>query len=162
MSGYEQRTILKRNSQGGFTVLELMVVTLFIVVLGWFVFTKVADIQQKSRNNHRERDIKALNDKINEYYIQNGRYPTLANMNDASWRARNIKELDAGALKDPKDKSNGLLSAAPTANQYAYIVTPAGCTNAENNTNDCTGYKLVATYEGQHLGSATFELVSQN
>lgn len=131
--------------QRGFTIVELLIVIVVIGILAALVITTFTGIQQKARNTERQTDVKAIHGQVEAYYAQNGRYPTLANLNDGTWRASNMKGLDPEALKDPKGTAQTLANAA-AADVYSYVVTPSGCDNASNG--DCTGYTLTATYEG--------------
>lgn len=138
---------LKRKEQG-FTIVELLIVIVVIGILAALVITTFTGIQQKARNTERETDIKALYGMVEAYYAVNGKYPTLANMNDATWRSTNMKGLDQEALKDPKSNNSYALVAAPQANAYAYAVTASGGGACDNSTADCAEYTLTATYEG--------------
>lgn len=146
--------------QQGFTIVELLIVIVVIGILAALVITTFTGIQQKARNTERETDIKAMQGQVEAYYAQNGRYPTLANLNDSSFRSTNMKGLDAEALKDPKGAAQTLVGAA-AANSYAYAVTPANCDNASGGT-DCSGYTLTATYEGTVNGSTTYVKTALN
>ena len=141
------------KKQQGFTIVELLIVIVVIGILAALVITTFTGIQQKARNTERETDIKAMHGQVEAYYAQNGKYPTLTNLNDSSWRSSNMKGLDGEALKDPKGSAQTLV-AAPAANSYSYVATPANCDNGANG--DCTGYTLTATYEGTVNGSTTY------
>lgn len=134
-----------KNKQSGFTIVELLIVIVVIGILAALVVTTFSGIQQKARNTERETDIKAVHGQVEAYYAQNGKYPTLANLNDSSFRSANLKGLDDEALKDPKGANNTVAGTA-AANVYSYAVTPAGCDNGAGG--DCTGYTLTATKEG--------------
>src|SRR5579885_609873 len=112
---------LKRNSKG-FTIVELLIVIVVIGILAALVITTFTGIQQKARNTERETDIKAIHGQVEAYYAQNGKYPTLANLNDSTWRSTNMKGLDQEALRDPKSASYNLVDT-PAADVYAYHVT---------------------------------------
>lgn len=138
---------LKRNDKG-FTIVELLIVIVVIGILAALVITTFTGIQQKARNTERETDIKAMQGQIEAYYAQNGKYPTLGNMNDDSWRGTNMKGLDKEALRDPKSASYTLADTA-AADVYSYHVTASdGTTSCDNSTNDCAQYTLTATLEG--------------
>jgi type II secretion system protein G len=139
-------TSLKRANKG-FTIVELLIVIVVIGILAALVITTFTGIQQKARNTERQTDIKAIHGQVEAYYAQNGKYPTLANINDATWRSTNMKGLDAEALKDPKG-SDQTLVASPAANAYAYDVQKSGGGACDNTTNDCATYTLTATNEG--------------
>lgn len=141
------------NKQRGFTIVELLIVIVVIGILAALVVTTFTGIQQKARNTERQTDIKAIHGQIEAYYAQNGSYPALGTsgsndgINDATWRATNMKGLDADALKDPKGTTQEL-AATSSATQYGYAplsATDGACTTAAN---DCVKYTLTATYEG--------------
>lgn len=134
-----------KQKNSGFTIVELLIVIVVIGILAGLVVTTFTGIQQKARNTERQTDIKAIHGQVEAYYAQNGRYPTLGNLNDSSWRDTNMKGLDSEALKDPKGTASTLVDT-PAANSYAYAVGPANCDNGANG--DCATYTLTATNEG--------------
>jgi len=137
-----------KQKQQGFTIVELLIVIVVIGILAALVITTFTGIQQKARNTERTTDIKALHGQVEAYYAQNGKYPTLANMNDSTWRGTNMKGLDQEALKDPKSASYNLVATAG-ANVYSYAVFASdGTTACDNTTTDCAVYTLTATLEG--------------
>lgn len=152
-------TSLNKN-QRGFTIVELLIVIVVIGILAALVITTFNGIQQKGRDTERQTDIKALHGQLEAYYAQNGRYPTLTDMNTDTFRSTSMKGLDDEALQDPKGSAQTLV-AAPAANSYAYAVTPTGCDNTTTG-GDCTGYTLTATLEGTIDGSGTYSKTSLN
>lgn len=138
-------SVRKKNS--GFTIIELLIVIIVIGILATLVIVTYNGIQQKARNTERKTDINAIQGQIEAYFAQNGKYPTLANLNNTdNWRTTNLKGLDPAALQDPSNTGNSqTLVAAPATDSYAYAVAPADCNNAGT---DCTGYTLTATLEG--------------
>ncbi|MCA9344123.1 MAG: prepilin-type N-terminal cleavage/methylation domain-containing protein [Candidatus Nomurabacteria bacterium] len=147
------------KKQRGFTIVELLIVIVVIGILAALVITTYSGIQQKGRDTERQTDIKAIHGQLEAYYAQNGHYPTLANVNDSTFRGANMKGLDADALQDPKGSAQTLVATA-TANSYSYAVTPAGCDNGANG--ECTAYTLTATLEGTIDGSGTYSKTSLN
>jgi prepilin-type N-terminal cleavage/methylation domain-containing protein len=136
---------LKRKTSSGFTIVELLIVIVIIGILAALVITTYTGIQQKARDTERRTDINALQSHVEAYFAENGKYPSLANFNDASWRSTNMKGLDGAALADPKNASSQQLCGSTSANCYGYTVSPANCDNGTNG--DCTGYTLTATLE---------------
>ncbi len=144
------RLLQKYKKQQGFTIVELLIVIVVIGILAALVITTFSGIQRNARNTERETDIKAIHGQLEAYYAQHGRYPTLANVNDGTWRGENMKGLDANALKDPKGTSEALVGTA-AANVYSYAVGPANCDNDPSTSAvDCDSYTLTATKEGSN------------
>ncbi|HEX7368060.1 MAG TPA: hypothetical protein VF261_00165 [Candidatus Saccharimonadales bacterium] len=84
-----------------------------------------AGVQAKANDAVRETDLQALQSHLEVAYATNGSYPTLAQLNDSSWRNANMQGLDSAALEDP-DGSSSSLVASPTADAYAYQVATGG------------------------------------
>jgi general secretion pathway protein G len=133
--------------QKGFTIVELLIVIVVIGILATLVIVTFTGIQQKARNTKRQTDVNALNSHVEAFYAQNGYYPTLAHMNDATWRGTNIKGLDPSALKDPKGSAQTLV-AAPAASSYAYAVTTDTNGDCSADETTCAKFTLTATLEG--------------
>ncbi len=136
------------KKQQGFTIVELLIVIVVIGILAALVITTFTGIQQKARDTERTTDVKALHGQIEAYYAQNQKYPTLGNMNDASWRTTNMKGLDQDALKDPKGGSTAALVASAASGAYSYDVKASDDTACDNSAKDCAKYTLTATLEG--------------
>lgn len=134
--------------QQGFTIVELLIVIVVIGILAALVITTFSGIQRKARNTERQTDVKSLHSQVEVFFTNNGYYPTLANMNDATFRSDEMKGLDAEALQDPQGTSETLV-AAPAANSYAYDVSKEDDTACDNTAgNECVKYTLTATLEG--------------
>ena len=146
--------------QRGFTIIELLIVIIVIGILALLVYTSFNNVTRDARNRERETDIKAIHSSLEAYYAQNGNYPTLANLNDSSWRDTNFRGFDSAALQDPQGSAETLASAA-AEDVYAYVVTDDSgnaCDNGASGGTDCTQYTLTATYEG----GGTFEKTNLN
>jgi hypothetical protein len=90
--------------------------------------------QTEAEDTERQIDIWALQGQLEAYYATNGWYPSLAQVNDASWRAANMKGLDAEALVVPGSMLK-TLAASPSVTQYGYQA--GGCS-----ANKCRTYSL--------------------
>lgn len=138
---------LKRIKDKGFTIVELLVVIVVIGILALITVTTFSGVTQRSRDAKRESDIKAIHGQLEAAFTITGgsTYPTLAQLNDTTYRSTNMKGLDGDALKDPQGTNNTIV-AAPAARVYAYTVLPANC-DGTGGTVPCTSYTLTATKE---------------
>jgi len=116
--------------------------------------------QQYARDSKREADLGSLQTQLEAFFQNTGYYPSLSDMNSASWRAVNMKTLDPSAMTDPlascSPSSEGCLVAAPKAKAYAYTVTDSGGKSCETDDTQCAQYTLTATLEMKRNGSSTF------
>jgi prepilin-type N-terminal cleavage/methylation domain-containing protein len=147
------------RSEHGFTIIELLIVIVLLLILGSIVALTYSGVQAKNRNGERQTTINAIQGQMEAYYAQYNKYPTLANLNDPNWRNKNTKNLDANVLQDPrwndmiKQCTNTTASRAIAANQpadncYSYQVTAADAGACDNVKVDCAHYTLTAKLEG--------------
>jgi prepilin-type N-terminal cleavage/methylation domain-containing protein len=157
---------LSKRDQG-FTLIEILIVIVILLILITLVFASSSSFYKRERNTERENDIKALHSQIESYYAQNDQYPTLQNINDADWRAKNFKAFEDGTLTDPKGKE-ATIKDSPVVNYYSYQVgtelkdnqITGACDNDKNG--DCSKYVVTATYEGEVNNETTFTRQSIN
>lgn len=143
-----------KNKAKGFTIVELLIVIVVIGILATLVIVTFTGIQQRARNSQRETDVNAVASHVEAFYAQYGYYPTLADLQDATFLSTYMKGLDPEALVDPQGTA---LAAATSATAYGYAATgAAGCVNttatdptgADTSNNGCDSYSLTATKEG--------------
>ena len=70
----------KNNIQKGFTIVELLIVIVVIGILAAIAFVAYGNVTKKARDSERTADAKALASKAEEYYANNGTYPTVAQL----------------------------------------------------------------------------------
>ena len=141
----------------GFTIVELLIVIVVIGILATLVIVTFSGIQQKGRDSQRKTDINAVAGHVSAFYADKGYYPTLNDLNNATWRSTNTKGLDAEALKDPKGTTAALANAT-TATAYGYVASGGtACDNGQpsSETNACEAYTLTATLEAGGTYSKT-------
>ena len=136
-----------KNRSKGFTIVELLIVIVVIAILATLVIVTFTGIQQKARDSQRQTDINAVDSHLEAYYAQNGKYPTLADLNNITFRNNYMKGLDAEALVSPKGATITGTDSSSTQEAYGYVPTPAGCDNGSGSGGDCTGFKLTAQLE---------------
>jgi hypothetical protein len=103
--------------------------------------------QNQAKDAKRQADIMSLQTQLEAYFTQTGNYPTLSEMNDASWLKGNMSSLDInGTMMDP-DGSTAKLAAKPAPKVYAYQPTDdSGSADAcAAAASQCTKYTLTAT-----------------
>jgi len=153
-------SLQKRNK--GFTIVELLIVIVVIGILALLVITTYSGIQAKARNAKRQSDVQALQQQIEAFFQNSGYYPSLGDLNSVTWRATNIKSLDANALVDPSSTcdptktTSTCVASAPAAKVYSYAVKDSSGASCETTDTNCAQYTLTATYEGTVNGSATY------
>lgn len=146
---------LKQRSKG-FTIVELLIVIVVIAILATLVIVTFTGIQQKARDSQRQTDINAVDSHVEAFYAQYGYYPTLADLQSATFLSTYMKGLDPEALVSPK---GGTVAAAATNTggwAYGYVASgTAGCVNttatdptgADTSNNGCDSFELHATLE---------------
>jgi prepilin-type N-terminal cleavage/methylation domain-containing protein len=145
-----------KNNNKGFTIVELLIVIVVIAILAMLVLTTYSGIQSKARNSQRQTDLQSMQTQLEAFFSQNGYYPSLTDMNDATWRTTNMKSLSTDALVDPKNPTqSSTLLAAPAANSYSYAVLTSADASCEADDTTCAKYTLTATYEGTVNGAST-------
>lgn len=116
--------------------------------------------QAYARDTKRQTDIQSLQTQLEAFFSQQGYYPSLADMNNADWRATNMKSLDSGNLVDPSSNCNSstaaCLVASPQPKAYAYAVANSQGGSCESNDTTCAQYTLTATYESSRNGAKTY------
>ena len=130
-----------KNRQQGFTIVELLIVIVVIVILAGFVLNAFSGIQAQARDADRVNDLRVVASQLETYGAKNdGVYPTSANLADSAWVTANLVGLDPDALLDP------------TGTAYTYTPSPANCDNGAT-VGDCVSWTLSADLEEDGRGS---------
>jgi prepilin-type N-terminal cleavage/methylation domain-containing protein len=149
-----------RNKDGGFTVIELLIVIVVIGILAAIVISTYSGIQVKEHNSKRQTDIVAIQTQLEAFYSQNGYYPSLKDINNVTWRDKNMPDLNPADLIDPsatnQNTADVTLSSAPAPKVYSYQVTDSNGNSCESVDTNCAKYTLTATYQGSVNGQSTY------
>jgi general secretion pathway protein G len=62
--------------QGGFTLIEIMVVILIIGLLALMVVPRLRGVADRAKRTKAQADIQELKQALDRYYLDNGSYPT--------------------------------------------------------------------------------------
>lgn len=65
-----------RRRQGGFTLIEIMVVVVILAILGTFAVTNIIDNPDRARVTKAQHDIRALESALEMYKLDNYNYPS--------------------------------------------------------------------------------------
>ena len=115
--------------QRGFTVLELIIVIVFLIAAGTIFFVQKRDLEVQARDSTRKTAINAMYYNLEDvYYASHKSYPQRLT-------ADQLKGLDPSILKDPEGVAVGDQNS-----DYSYEAKD--CTNGE-----CKSYTLRANLE---------------
>lgn len=117
--------------QSGFTVLELIVAVVFLVVTGTFFYMQKRDLEIANRDTMRKTAINSIYYTLEDIYYQaNNAYPE-------HLTADQLRGVDPAMLKDPNGKAFDT-----EGSDYTY--TPKDCVDAK-----CRSYILSANLENE-------------
>jgi len=161
MITYNSRAKLSRKERSsGFTIIELLIVVVVLGLLIAIVLTTYSGIQVKQRNLTRQNDIQDIQKQLEAFYSQNGYYPSLKDINNVTWRDKNMTNLSPSDMIDPsaKDKNtaDATLATQPAKDVFAYKVTDSNGNSCESKDTNCAEYTLTATFEGKVNGQSTY------
>ncbi len=124
--------MLKKTSQKGFTIVELLIVIVVIGILAMLVLNTFNGVQAKARNTERQTDIKAIASQLEAYYADKGGYPKYTQINDATKLKAVLKGLDEGAAKAPQGSAFDLKGVQSTVKtDYGYVATDCGSADTD-------------------------------
>ena len=149
---------LQTTKSAGFTVIELLLVSVIVCILATIVVMTYSSVRAGERNKQRQERLDALKGQLETYYVQASKYPSLTELNNAKWRALNMKGLEDNTLRDPqwkatKTKSCGTetavgLAGTPTELCYSYQATTTDGSPCEDTNVTCAQYTLTTVLEG--------------
>jgi general secretion pathway protein G len=67
------------RKQGGFTLLELLIIIVIVGILGIVIIPNLIDAPKKNRDTQRKTDLRAVQKGLEDYFVANNSYPTVAN-----------------------------------------------------------------------------------
>ncbi len=117
------------SSQRGFTVLELIIAIVFVLIAGTVFYVQKRDLEVQARDSARKTAMNAIYYNLEDvYYTANKAYPQ-------KLTADQLKGLDPSLLKDPEGVAVGEQNS-----DYSY--DPKDCTDGK-----CKSYALRANLE---------------
>ena len=117
------------SKDGGFTIVELLIVIVVIAILAAITIVAFNGIQKRGSDSQRKSDIAAITKALELYYIDNGRYPagsgsgtingSWSTTADASWQNL-ATALAPYATKLPTDPISTPAAAVTSGAGYNY------------------------------------------
>lgn len=124
------------KKQGGFTLLELLIVIVIIGILALLIIPNITSAPKKARDTKRKTDVTTVRKSLEEYYVSNNAYPVSASATNITTALATLSSGSAPVLKTiPTDPKN--------ASSYQYLYTSDGTT-----------YTLTACLENDQDNSA--------
>ena len=102
------------KKQGGFTLLELLIVIVIIGILALLIIPNITSAPKKARDTKRKTDVTTVRKGLEEYFVNNNVYP--ATLNDLTVGSAPI------IATLPTDPKNG----SPAQYVYTYAPAPSG------------------------------------
>ena len=110
-------SITSSKKQGGFTLLELLIVIVIIGILALLIIPNITSAPKKARDITRKADITAIQKGLEEYFVQNSSYPdTLAGLQSGT--APILKTIPV----DPKGVDPYVYTYDPDNGNTTYIL----------------------------------------
>jgi len=145
---------MKRRNQKGFTLIEIMVVVIILGLLAGLVLPRILGQEEKAKVEAAKVQIRALEDALDAYKLDNGFYPTTDQGLDALIRKPEsgrvpLKYRDGGYLKPariPKDPwGKDFVYVSPGNENREYDIVSYGADNepgGEGNSSDIESWKM--------------------
>lgn len=142
------------RKQQGFTIVELLIVIIVIGILATLVLVTFTGIQQSARNTQRQTDIKAVASHLETYNAKNSYYPSVDDLNSATFVSTELKGLDKESTRDPKAGTTAgdyqFIDGDASSQKYGYVVTKDDGSECDNDVagDECTKFILTYVEEG--------------
>ena len=144
------------KKEGGFTLLELLIVIVIIAILALLILPNLTSAPKKARDTTRKTDITAIRKALEEYFVDNNVYPT-----SGAWQT-NLTSGTAPLMKAvPADPKPGWPAYTYTPGSGNTTYTIAACLENDGDK----GSDTYATSQGGAPSGCTtriFELVNAN
>ena len=122
------KSVLKK--QGGFTLLELLIVIVIIGILALLIIPNITSAPKKARDTKRKTDITTLRKGLEEYFVNNNVYP--AALTDLTTGSAPIVKV---MPTDPKNTGAFVYTYTPANSNSTYTLTACLENDQDNSAN---------------------------
>jgi general secretion pathway protein G len=147
------KTLLKK--QGGFTLLELLIVIVIIGILALLIIPNITSAPKKARDTQRKTDITTIRKALEEYFVNNNSYPSTSGV-AATVLGGGSGPLTSGSAPLMKEVPADPKGGSPS--QYVYQYTPSGTPATSYTIGAClenSGDQGAGTGAGNATGAPT-------
>jgi general secretion pathway protein G len=128
------------KEQKGFTLLELLIVIVIIAILALLIIPNITSAPKKARDTQRKTDLTTIRKGLEEYFVNNNKYPTAA-QGLAELTAASTGPIMKAVPTDPKNTGSLVYTYTPANTETTYDLW--GCLenpgdNGANVTTDAT------------------------
>jgi general secretion pathway protein G len=151
--------LLKR--QGGFTLLELLIVIVIIGILALLIIPNITSAPKKARDTKRKTDITTVRKGLEEYFVNNNAYPSTGGTGTYQNIATALAPLTTGSAPIIKNLPTDPKNSNPS--QYAYTYASDGTAyflNACLENDQDSGANVIAAVSP--CTTKTFQVVNGN
>jgi type II secretion system protein G len=142
-------SITSSKKQGGFTLLELLIVIVIIGILALLIIPNITSAPKKARDTKRKTDITTVRKGLEEYFVNNNVYPSL--LTDLTTGSAPIVKV---LPTDPKNTGAYVYTYTPANTNSTYTLTAC----LENDAD--TGTSVVAAVSP--CTTKTFQVINSN
>ncbi len=148
-----------KRSSSGFTIIEVLIVIVILGILAGIGYVTFTGLQRNSRNNQKETQMTVISKALEDYYEDNGQYPSCDEMSSST--AGDILGIDqsvfvAPGADEPDNNSfiEGCESFSDDGNYYdEFIYDGEGYCSVEGDEDQpCLEYELQYYEEGDSEG----------
>ena len=107
------RKIIKK--EGGFTLLELLIVIVIIGILALLIIPNITSAPKKARDTQRKTDLRAIQKGLEEYFVSNNTYPVSATAATADTvLGGTTSGTGSGPLNNAQNSNTPIMKTIPT------------------------------------------------
>ena len=147
------------KKQGGFTLLELLIVIVIIGILALLIIPNITSAPKKARDTKRKTDVTTVRKGLEEYFVNNNSYPSTGGTSTFANISSALTGLTVGTAPIIKTLPTDPKNVSPYIYQYASDGTTYKLDACLENDQD-NGSNTIAGANG--CTTRTFEVVNGN